>query len=239
MSDPSQANNADPGGNDGSQALDGGSPADGGKPSDGGTPTDGEQSPDGGKPSDGGQLKVDGDPGGSPGDYAPFEIDKTFGFTDEHQKTYGDFAKGQKFTQEQAQANVKFFETVMTEMADQAMADEKKAREGWKQASLADEEIGGDDFKEKHAAADQVMNSLGKPALDDKGNPIRHPETGKPMSDIGLIMEETGLGSHSAFIRLFYRLKDVLSEDTLAGMGGVNPVTPKTAAEVMFPEQGK
>ena len=239
MSGESQANDANPGGN--GNASDSGSPGEGQEPGTG-TPGEGGQQPDGGKPTDGGQPKAgEGEQGGSPeGGFTPFEIDKTFGFSEEQQKTYGEFAKSQNYTQEQAQANVTFFEKTLREMGDAAFAEEKAVREGWKKDAMNDEEIGGDDFKEKHSIADQVMNSLGSPAKDDKGNPVRHPETGKPMSDIGVIMEETGLGNHKAFIKMFYRLREVLSEDTLAGMtGGDNAPKPKTAAEIMFPNQGK
>lgn len=130
---------------------------------------------------------------GAPEEYADFNFDGV----EVNEELLGDFkpiAKELNLTQDQAQKLIDLqtkYTKAATESQEKAIAELK---ETWKTESESDDLIGGSDHQEKVALATKVFGKFGD-------------------ADFKALLDESGFGNHPAFIRTFYRLGKVISED--------------------------
>jgi len=115
--------------------------------------------------------------------------------------------------------------------------------QAWAKESMNDKEFGGSMLQENLIAAKRTMNSFSSPATDADGKPVLHIEgamKGQQMTEVEVLLNQTGMGNHPAMIRVFYRAAQVLSNDTNFVKGDMKPVEKKkTAAETMYPKMAQ
>ena len=132
---------------------------------------------------------------GAPDAYADFELPDNQSVSD----AFVEYAKGQNWTQEQAQSALErdaTNEKATVEAREAQQTEEMKAvKQGWLDEVMADKEIGGDNHKEVMAGAKQVLDQFGSESLND-------------------LLKQTGLGNHPEVIRLFHNIRSTVSEDT-------------------------
>lgn len=143
---------------------------------------------------------------GAPDTYADFKLPENQSVSDD----FVEYAKGQNWTQEQAQSALERDLTnkkATVEAFEAQQADEMKAvKKGWLDEVMADKEIGGDNHKKVMAGAKQVYDQFGSKELSD-------------------LLNQTGLGNHPEVIRLFHNIRNAISEDTF--VDGTNSLTQK------------
>ncbi len=104
---------------------------------------------------------------------------------------------------------------------------------------MADKEFGGADLSENMAGARKAMNSFSQPAVGADGKAILHPDgplKGQQMSEVEVLMNESGWGNHPAMIRVFHRIHQAMSEDHFV-QGDMKPrEQKKTPAQTMYPD---
>ena len=131
---------------------------------------------------------------GAPDAYADFELSENQSVSD----AFVEYAKGQNWTQEQAQSALErdaTNEKATVEAREAQQTEEMKAvKQGWLDEVMADKEIGGDNHKEVMAGAKQVLDQFGSESLND-------------------LLNQTGLGNHPEVIRLFHNIRSTVSED--------------------------
>lgn len=86
--------------------------------------------------------------------------------------------------------------------------------QGWRDASTADKEFGGDKLGENMGIAKKALDQFSTPALRT-------------------LLEETGLGNHPEVIRMLYRAGKAISEDSFVS-GSANPKGGVNAASVLY-----
>jgi len=122
-------------------------------------------------------------------------------------------------SQEHAQSLI----DLQLKFSQQVVEDQAKAwsdlKSQWTKAAESDPEYGKGAYDASVLTARKAMREVGTPELQKA-------------------LEETGMGNHPEFIRFFYRVGKAIGEDSLS-FGGAGKGTPKTAAERMFPNQGK
>lgn len=132
---------------------------------------------------------------GAPDAYADFELSENQSVSD----AFVEYAKGQNWTQEQAQSALErdaTNEKATVEAREAQQTEEMKAvKQGWLDEVMADKEIGGDNHNEVMAGAKQVLEQFGSESLND-------------------LLKQTGLGNHPEVIRLFHNIRSTVSEDT-------------------------
>ena len=89
----------------------------------------------------------------------------------------------------------------------------------WVTEAKADPEIGGDAYAENVGIAKRGIDSFGTPKLVE-------------------VLEQTGLGSHPEFIRLFIRIGKTIKEDDPGGTGGAGG-EELTGAQILYPDLDK
>jgi len=108
----------------------------------------------------------------------------------------------------------------------------------WAAEVSVDPEIGGADMGEKLTAARRAMNSFSQPAVDKDGKAILHKggvSKGQQMTEIELVMNQSGWGNHPAMIRMMHRISEAMSQDKFV-QGDMKPFEKKkTPAETMYP----
>ena len=115
-------------------------------------------------------------------------------------------------------------------------------RKEWASEAMTDKEFGGSSLSENMAGARKVMNSFSQPAVGKDGKAILHhegPMKGQQMSEVEVLMNESGWGNHPAMIRVFHRINQAMSEDSHVH-GDMKPVEKqKTHADIMYGESHK
>ena len=107
-----------------------------------------------------------------------------------------------------------------------------KAMGEWRAAAEADPEIGGDKFKETEAHVALALKKFGPPNhKDEKGNDLGT----NPLQEI---LKVTGTGNHVEIVRLLSKVGKILADDTL-DFGRHLGEAPKTRADILFPTQGQ
>lgn len=109
---------------------------------------------------------------------------------------------------------VKSQEPLRAELARQAA---EKAT--WESAIKKDPEIGGAKYAESLELARRAVVKFG----------------GAELKQVDQLLEESGLGNHPAFVKLFARIGRGLGEDTVSGGVGSTPANPNDWAKVAFP----
>ena len=174
--------------------------------------------------------------------YEPFTIPEGFVMDDTQKADVNSFAKEFGLDQAQAQKMVdKHFEIISRSNDSITSAKESKLKE-WAGQTMADKEFGGPNLSDNIAGARKAMNSFSQPAVGADGKAILHSDgafKGQQMSEIELLMNESGWGSHPAMIRVFHRINQAMSEDHFV-QGDMKPrEQKKTPAETMYPNMSQ
>ena len=198
-------------------------------------PAETQESP---APSEIGESQPQQEPQG----YEPFVIPEGFSMNDEQVTDVTSFAKDLGLDQANAQKAVdKHFE-LMSKVRDQGTQAQEAMHQEWASAARTDKEFGGNDLQENLSGARKAMNSFSEPATDAKGKAVLHkdgPMKGQQMSEMEVLMGESGWGNHPAMIRVFHRINKAMSADSYVTGSLVPPTTKKTQAETLYPDQGK
>ena len=125
-----------------------------------------------------------------------------------------------KLPQDQAQKLVDFYTGKIRQFGDAQSQRWVKLNEKWVNDFKADQEIGGDRVNDTVSAATKAMNRFGTPGLRE-----------------ALIM--TGAGNHPEIIRFVARVGKAIAEDRFIVSGGASAVGARSAAEIIYPSQGK
>lgn len=170
-----------------------------------------------------GQDKDKGDPEGEkPIEYADFQLPENMEMDKGMLDEFKTLAQGAKIPQEQAQKFVDMGTKIAQTTAEnlQAFWAESYAKkvESWHSARAADTEIGGTEEAQTAAlsAAASVVRAVGGESLLKA-------------------LDETGAGNHPEVIRAFYRLRQVVGPDGALVLGNQGGSSPKTAAQVLYP----
>lgn len=147
-------------------------------------------------PADG--EKADSDdgekPAGAPEKYE-FKPQEGHSFDDSVIAAYSDVAKELNLSQDAAQ---KVLDKVAPVILARQLERNAEAVQGWKAASSADKEFGGEKLEANIAIAEKALNTFGSPELRS-------------------MLKETGLGNHPEIIRAFYKAGKAISEDAFVG----------------------
>lgn len=125
------------------------------------------------------------------------------------------FAKENKLSNEQAQAILNRDSGSVSSFVEAQKAQLTKNAEAWKNAVVADPEIGGDNYKKNVDLAVSVMKRFGTPELSK-------------------VLEETQFGNHPEVIRALARIGKAMTPDQLV-LPGQQPPGKKAIEDVFYP----
>jgi len=154
-----------------------------------------------------------------PEKYESFTLPEGYTLDEARNTEFGEFAKVNGWTQDQAQQAVDLY-MKMQQQNEATVAESITARKTeWETTIKNDDEIGGADFDKKTATALKAIEKFGTPELK-------------------AVLEETGLGSHPELVRFAYRAGLNLPEDTQPeGTPGAAPEGSK--ANLLYPSTSK
>lgn len=122
-------------------------------------------------------------------------------------------ARALNLPQEAAQAMLDKIAPALAAKHEESLA---AARAQWESDAKADKEFGGDKLPENLAVAQKAIEQFGTPELR-------------------ALLNDSGLGNHPEFVRVFWKVGKAISEDGfVAGRGGKE--TPSSVAQRMYPE---
>lgn len=156
-----------------------------------------------------------------PENYAPFKIEEDFAFDESLGKKFSELAKGNKLSQEKAQALVDFSIEHAKALAVKQQEDYAKIRQEWVAEIKADPEYGGAKFDETVVRAQRALKTF--VPVDEKGS--------AKFDMIGLL-KSTGLTDNPTMIKFLAHIDRMTGEDKIV-KGGPNEVE-LSAAEVLF-----
>ena len=93
-------------------------------------------------------------------------------------------------------------------------------RKAWLDTAMADQEIGGANWKQTLAKGAFALDNLGFP----KGSPFR------------VLLDESGLGNHPEMIRAWAKVGRAIGEDGDFVRGAGNPRSRRDTAETLYPD---
>lgn len=129
------------------------------------------------------------------------------------------FAKENKLSNDQAQAILNRESDAVSSFSEAQQNALKERREVWKNESMNDKEIGGDNFPKNVELAHRALKHFGG-------------------DDLLQELEVTGYGNHPAVVRAFARIGKAMSEDKLVTAPG-QVGNKKSLAETFYPNQTK
>lgn len=157
-------------------------------------------------------------PQGAPENYADFTMPEGIEIDKAALESFTPVAKELNLTQEQAQKLVDMYATQLNSLQIAQNEQVVQMRKDWVAQVREDQEIGGAKFTENIGAAVQALIRYGTPELRQA-------------------LDQTGLGDHPEMIRFCYRIGKAISEDALIPGSPAVPKPPKTAAEIIYPNQ--
>lgn len=157
-------------------------------------------------------------PAGAPESYAEFTLPEGISLDKAALEGFTPLAKDLNLSQEQAQKVVDLYAQKMLPQIQQAFADQKAQMvEGWLQASIKDQDIGGARFDASVSTARKALDAFGTPALK-------------------AALDESGLGNHPELIRLLANIGNRISEDATASTTSATTGS-RSAAEILYGNQ--
>jgi hypothetical protein len=156
---------------------------------------------------------------GAPDKYEEFVVPEGIEINSEVLEEFTPLLKAIGASQDQAQKLVDLQLKLSQQTVDAQTKQWAEIQGDWKEAAETDDEFGKSSYDASIVIARKAMRTVGTPAL-------------------GKALEETGMGNHPEFIRFFYRVGKAIGEDSLS-FGGVGKGADKSAAEKIFPNQGK
>lgn len=158
---------------------------------------------------------------GAPQTYEEFAIPDGMTVDGDALDSFTPLARDLGLTQAQAQQLVDFYVHRLNALESSQMEQVAQVRKGWVEGIKADDEIGGLAMGEKVALAVKALDRFGTQKLRKT-------------------LEESGLGDHPEMVRVFYRIGKSMAEDEIQGGAGAQPAADqRTAAEILYPNQGK
>ncbi len=173
-----------------------------------------------GDPPDGGTVLTDDKgPQGAPESYADFVVPQGMEVDTVLLEQATPIFKELGLSQIQSQRLVDMYAT-QQQASSQANSDSyNQTVKDWVTEAKADNEIGGETFDANVGLAKRAIDSFGTPKLVQ-------------------VLDQTGLGSHPEFIRLFTRIGKLIKEDDPGG--GHGPTGDDlTGAEILYPNEKK
>lgn len=129
---------------------------------------------------------------------------------------FSEFAKDANLSQEAAQA---LLSKLAPAIAQRQAAMVETMRASWADSSQTDAEFGGAKLSENLAVAKKALDTFGTPELRT-------------------LLNESGLGNHPEFIRMFYRAGKAISEDSFVPSGKTTKSDgPRDIAKTLYPNQ--
>lgn len=125
-----------------------------------------------------------------------------------------------KLSQETAQTLVNWYAKHNAEAAKAQAETWTKTNQDWIKAAKEDKEIGGDKFDGTVTSAKLAIKKFGNEAFTEALN-------------------YTGMGNHPEMIRFLGKVAAAFKEDGFVKGGEAPPAEKKSAAEILFPNQGK
>lgn len=126
-----------------------------------------------------------------PEDYGDFSDEKGVAFSSKDMPEFTAMAKELGLSKDRAQ---KLLMTMVPTVRTKLQTSLSAVNEQWKQAAIADPEIGGADMRAKIEVSNKAFRKYVSPEL-------------------GKLMKNTGLSMHPDFIRMFYRIGKQLEQD--------------------------
>lgn len=127
--------------------------------------------------------------------------------------SFSEAAKKANLSQENAQG---ILDMMAPKLAERQVQHFEKIKADWTAQAKADKEFGGEKISENLGVAKKALEQFGSPEL-------------------GVLLEESGIGNHPEVIRFFYRAGKAISEDSYVGgtksSGGV-----KDPAKILYPD---
>lgn len=160
-------------------------------------------------------------PQGAPENYSEFSIPDGMTLDQDALNSFTPIARELNLTQDQAQKLVDMYTDRINAFQSAQMETVANVRKGWVEGIKTDNEIGGAAMAEKVGLAVKALDKFGTPELRRA-------------------LEESGLGDHPEMVRVFYRIGKSMAEDTIEGGKGGAPVAkPRSAAQILYPDQEK
>lgn len=180
-------------------------PADPKDPADPADPKEGEgDDPKEGDPKEGdpkdGEDDDDDPKEGAPDEYEDFEFSEDTAVDEEAVGQLKEIAKELNLSQADAQKFASMADGLSQKWAQGVQQHVLDTRIGWREASQADKEFGGDALNENLAVAQQGRDAFGTPELKQ-------------------LLDDTGIGDNPEVIRYFYRVGKANSEHGFAKAG--------------------
>lgn len=197
-------------------------PADGtaGKP-DASKPADGAAKPaadgakpEGDKPAD---KPAEQKPQGAPEKYEPFKVPEGVTFDPKAVEAFQTKAKELGLSQDQAQKLVDFQSSAIKAATDEQQKSFTQMQENWKQETR--KELGADADKQLAFAA-ATRDKFGSTGLKT-------------------ILNDSGLSNHPEVVKFFISIGKAISEDGFVAGAPAGDKAGKSAADIMYPDQGK
>ena len=153
---------------------------------------------------------------GAPEEYGGFKLPDGQEIDADALEVFLPAAKEANLTQDQAQGFVDIMAKAVADAAQDQLETWETTRADWRKAAESDKEVGGERFEATLGLAKKALNKIGTPELSEQ-------------------LDITGMGDHVEVIRLLARVAKIIGDDEL-NIGGVAGGSPKTQAEVMFPD---
>jgi len=164
---------------------------------------------------------------GAPDKYEEFNVPDGYTLDPEVATAAGELFKGMNLTQGNAQKLVDFYVTKTQEAFNAPFRAYQDMVEGWVKEVKAHPEIGGK-LDQVKATVASAIDSLGDASL---------------ARDFRKAMDLTGAGNHPAFVRVFYKLAQMVTEGNAVAGKGPSPhgqaapgqSTRPSLAQAMYP----
>jgi|TARA_Y100000310_G_scaffold345661_1_gene467879 hypothetical protein len=153
-----------------------------------------------------------------PEKYDEFRLPEGLQMSEQRMTDFSEFAKDLGLTQEGAQQAIDFWNKAQLENIEAEKASHEASMNEWKQETLKDEIIGGNNIDETIANAAYFLQQY------DTDDSLKE------------LFETTGIGNNVAVVRLVSTLGGMMKEDgILSGAIRSGIETPVSAAKKMFP----
>lgn len=140
---------------------------------------------------------------GAPEAYADFTAPEGMTFNPEAMAEFTGLAKEMNLSQENAQKMADLGGKLVQKVQADQMKQIEQAQAQWASDARADKEFGGDKLGENMALANQALKAFASPELTT-------------------LLKESGLGNHPEIIRVFWKVGQAISSDSLVP-GGKKP----------------
>jgi hypothetical protein len=160
---------------------------------------------------------ADAKPIGAPEKYEPFKVPEGVQFSESNQAAFSGLAKELGLTQEAAQKLVDYQANAVKQSLESQKSDFVKMQTEWKEETK----------KELGATADKQLAYAAQARDKFASQGLRQ------------ILEDSGLANHPEVVKLFITLGKSISEDGFVDGKPANADAGRSAADVIYPNQGK